>query len=315
MNFRTILVGLVFVLVPTVLLADSVTVVFPDGDRLTGEVISQSGDTVVIHHAVLGEVAVPASMVSTPTNEEVVRTATPEAKGAPAIAITDEEPAKASVLDPNPWIGSISLAGNTSRNAGDTTNIRLGGELHKKSDAGNFDLSLSWYWNQDNGDTTDNDVLVRASQEWFITDSRWLYFAQGTWQYDQFADWAHRVSPYGGIGYKLYDVEDLQVTLKLGAGVTWQYSTSVLDPQVLFETNTSWKISERQSLTGIASIAPDPADWANYLATIQIDWKYRLGDDTPWSLSLGLRDIYDSQPSDGSFGNDFKAYVGLSMEF
>jgi hypothetical protein len=42
---------------------------------------------------------------------------------------------------------------------------------------------------------------------------------------------------------------------------------------------------------GEHTIAPGPVDWANYLATIQIDWKYRLGDDTPWSLSLGLRDI------------------------
>jgi putative salt-induced outer membrane protein YdiY len=309
------MMSIVFASVPNVLLADPVTVIFPDGDRLTGEVVSHSGDKIVIRHAVLGEVTVPASMVSTPSNEEIVTTATSEAKEASAIAVTVEEPAKASVPDPNPWTGSISLAGNTSSNAGDTTNIRLGGELHKKSDAEQFDLSWSWYLNQDNGDTTDNDLLVRASQEWFITDSRWLYFAQGTWQYDQFADWAHRVSPYGGIGYKLYDVEDLQVTLKLGAGATWQYRTRVLDPQVLFETNTSWKISQRQSLTGMASIAPDPVDWANYLATIQIDWKYRLGDDTPWSLSLGLRDIYDSQPSGNSFSHDFKAYVGLSMEF
>ena len=97
LNFRTIVMVLVLVPVPTILLADPVTVVFPDGDRLTGEVVSHSGDKVVIHHAVLGEVTVPASMVSTPTNEEVVATATPEAKEAPAIAITDEQPMKVSV--------------------------------------------------------------------------------------------------------------------------------------------------------------------------------------------------------------------------
>ena len=148
-----------------------------------------------------------------------------------------------------------------------------------------------------------------------MTDSRWLYFAQGTWQYDQFEGWGHRVSPYGGVGYKLYQRDDLELTLKVGAGGTWEYKENRVDPQLLFEANTSWQINDRQSLEGFMSIAPDPLDWGNYLATISIDWKYKLGADTPWSLNLGVRDIYDSQPTGSSTANDFKAYAGLSMEF
>jgi putative salt-induced outer membrane protein YdiY len=315
LNFQTIVMAMVIAFVPNVLLADPVTVIFPDGDRLTGEVVSQSGDTVVIRHAVLGEVTVPASMVSMPTKEEVVTTATSAAKEASAAAVTAEDPAKVSVPDPNPWTGSISLAATASRAANDTTNIRIGGELHRKSDTGQFDLTGSWYWNQNNGKTIDNDMLIRAAQEWFVTDSRWLYFAQGTWQYDQFEDWGHRVSPYGGIGRKLYERDDLELTLKVGAGGTWEYKENRVDPQLLFEANTSWQINDRQSLAGFMSIAPDPLDWGNYLATISIDWKYKLGADTLWSLNLGVRDIYNSQPSGSSTANDFKAYAGLSMEF
>ncbi len=293
----------------------AVRVDFPGGDRLTGKVVSASNDSVVIEHAVLGKVTVPAASVhplQKGDSSPVAGESPPQDKTA---SDTSKALPKQVTPPPNPWKASVSLAATASKTTTSTYNIRLGAEAHHKTDASQFDVTASWYWNQAKGSTTDNDILVRGSQDWFIPDSRWLYFAQGTWQYDQFEAWAHRVSPYGGIGYRLFDQDDLTLTAKGGAGITWQYRGNRVDPQLLGELSTNWKIDSRQTLTGFVSIAPDPVDFGNFLLTLTADWKMKVGEDSPWSFNLGLRNIYDSSPTGDSTSNDLKAYAGLSMDF
>ncbi len=291
---------------------ETVQVLLPDGDRLSGTLVSSSDGSVVIHHAVLGDVTVPASYVASagpaPPAEDPGR-------GSGDQTPVEAEQPMGEPIEPDPWTGALSLAATASRTTGSTYNIRLGAELHRKTDAEQFDLTAAWYWNQSNGETSDNDMLVRAVQEWFQQDSRWLVFGQGTWQYDQFEAWAHRVSPYGGVGYRVFDQDDLTLTLRGGAGITWRYRGNEVDPQLLFEAATDWTIDERQALSGFASIAPDTVRWDHYLATVSIDWKYRLGHETDWALNVGLRNIYDSKPSGGSASNDLKVYAGLSVEY
>jgi putative salt-induced outer membrane protein YdiY len=229
--------------------------------------------------------------------------------------VVGEAPAVEEKPAPNPWTGSISLAATASDNSRSSYDMRLGASLKRKRELDHFDLAATWYWSQQDNITTDNDFLMRASQEWYIEKSRWLYFAQGTWQYDQFEAWGHRVSPYAGVGYKIFDTDDLELNLKAGAGVTAEYENRDIDPQLLFEMNTSWKITDRQSLTGYLSIAPGFNDWSNYLLTLSADWKLKLSDDSGWSLKVGVRNIYFSNATAGATPNDFKGYAGLEYGF
>ena len=288
---------------------------WPNGDRLSGELVSNSGGVITLSTPTVGEISVKSAGLTLTIVDPPVPASDDRSSSDEPVAVQDPSPDELTEDEPNPWTGSISLAASTSRAANTASNIRLGGSLRRKDDSGKTELAGTWYWNQSKGATLDNDILVRGTQEWYIKESRWLYFAQGTWQYDQFESWGHRVSPYAGVGYKWYEEDDLTMTLKSGGGVTWQYNTGTITPQLLFELNTDWKINDLQSLIGIMSIAPDPVDWGNYLATIQADWKLKLASDTPWAFSLGVRSIYDSRPSGGNGSNDFKAYAGLTMDF
>ena len=291
-------------------------VTWPNGDRLSGHLRSNEGGVITLSTTALGDVTVKAVGVTLTVVDAKPQVASEATTAREAVSASAEaEPVDLGGKDAGPWTGSLSLAASTSRATSTTSNIRLGGELHHKTDADKFDLTGSWYWNQSNGETSDNDILVRASQDWYVPDSRWLYFVQGTWQFDQFEEWAHRLSPYGGVGYRIVDQGDLSLTLKGGGGATWQYHNNEVDPQLLFELSTEWKINDRQSLTGLMSIAPDPVAWGNYLATIKADWKLKLGSDTPWALTIGLRNIYDSRSTGGGNANDLKAYAGLTVDF
>ncbi|MDP6480107.1 MAG: DUF481 domain-containing protein, partial [Phycisphaerales bacterium] len=244
----------------------SAVVAWPNGDRLSGALRSNEDGVITLATTSLGEVKVKAAGVT-------LTVADGEKEDAPAVdgASTGAERPPLGEDEPSEWTGSLSLAATTSRASGTSNNIRLGGELHRKREFEKFDVTAAWYWNQSNGDTSDNDLLVRADQEWLVRDSRWLYFMQGTWQFDQFEEWGHRVSPYAGVGYQIFAQDDLTLTIKGGGGATWRYHNNEVDPQLLFEMSTEWKINDRQSLVGYMSIAPDPLDWGNYLATIQAD--------------------------------------------
>lgn len=294
--------------------APQAVVTWPNGDRLSGQLVSQSDGVITLATPTVGQVKVASAGVTLtvidapdPAPEDDAAASVPDAAQDAAPELSEE--------DDSPWTGSLSFSATTSRAVNTVSNVRLAGTLKRADDAGKFDLSGAWFWNEDNDGTTDNDILVRGSQEWYVSETKWLYFAQATWQYNQFENWGHRVSPYGGVGYKWYDDDDLSVTLKGGGGLTWQYQTDMTTPQLLFEVNSSWKINDRQSLTGLVSIAPDPVDWGNYLATIKADWKLKLGSDTAWALSLGVRSIYDSRATGGNDANDLKAYAGLTMDF
>jgi putative salt-induced outer membrane protein YdiY len=301
-----------------------VTVTLSNGDVLHGELVSESDTHLVIEHPVLGQLKLAREGAGVAYKQEVIDTSvgskeepatTKSEQASPATPVVGEAPAVEEKPAPSPWTGSISLAATASDNSRSSYDMRLGASLNRKRELDHFDLTATWYWSQQDNVTTDNDFLMRASQEWYIEKSRWLYFAQGTWQYDQFEAWGHRVSPYAGVGYKLFDTDDLELNLKAGAGVTAEYENRDIDPQLLFEMNTSWKITDRQSLTGYLSIAPGFNDWSNYLLTLSADWKLKLSDDSGWSLKVGVRNIYFSNATAGATPNDFKGYAGLEYGF
>ena len=216
---------------------------------------------------------------------------------------------------PSPWTGSIGAALTASKTATSTYNMRLSGSLNRTGKDSTTALSISYYLNSSDGEITDNDLLARGSHNWLRNDSDWELFVQSTYQYDEFEAWAHRVSPYAGVGYHLVDEEDLKCTIKGGGGMTWEQDAGVVRPQALLEFESSWKIDETQSLAGYSSIAPDVNNPSDYLATIKWDWRIRLGKSSPLALSLGVRNIYDSMPSLGANHNDFKAWAGVTLNF
>lgn len=291
------------------------TVNLTNGDRLTGEIVSEDDQHVVIEHPLVGTITIARGDIREDVGGDTSEPESRATHGYEAVASSSPNPDDEPPAEADPWTGKVGLAGTLSRAGSDTANIRINGELHRKKDLEQFDLTGTWYWNQSNGRTTDNDILVRASQDWFIADSRWLYFAQGTWQYDQFQDWGHRVSPYGGIGYRLVDTEKFSLVLKGGGGITWEYASRDVLPQLLFEAETSWTIDDRQAISGYASIAPEVTDFADYLFTAKIDYTLKLGRDLPWSLEAGVRNIYDSNPTGSSSANDLKAYLGIALDF
>jgi hypothetical protein len=176
-------------------------------------------------------------------------------------------------------------------------------------------INGSWYLNIADGAVTDNDMLVRGDQQWFLPDSPWQWFLQGTWQYDQFETWAHRVSPYTGVGLSVIDNEQARLTLKGGGGATWEYGPVGTRPQAIFEADGRLAVTDLAAMKGYASIAPNVRAIDDYLATLKLVLELRLDASSPMAINVGVRNIYDSTPGAGATHNDLKLWTGLDWTF
>ena len=193
--------------------------------------------------------------------------------------------------------------------------MNISGAIKKETEEAKFALNAKYFYSVNGGVVSDNDVFVNADQTWLINRSRWSIFAMATYQWDEFQLWEHRFSPYAGVGYLLVKKKNLDLTLRLGAGGTWEYTNKDFEPQFLIEIKTDWEISSLQSLEGSARIAPKMNDFSNYLMTLSLNYKLKLAEDSPFSLNLSVLDIYDSQPEDGGTNNDLKLVLSLGYDF
>ena len=304
--------------------AGDVTIHTRAGDTLVGTRVTHTAHAVYLQHPLLGMVKLSMSDVvdidadpddvvrvqAQPPLRPLGRSTRQPQSWSEAMLAHVEQAAKA-----NPWIGGIGAALTVSRATQETLNLRLNARMKHSDDSGSADLDGTWYLNLSDGNVTDNDMLVRGERDWVLPRSGLTWFMQGTWQFDQFEQWAHRVSPYTGFGWTVIDKKAASLSLKGGGGATWEYGSGTVRPQVLLEADGHLALSERHAIKGYASIAPSIRSLDDYLATLRLVLQIQLRDDASLALNVGIRNIYDSTPGDGATHNDFKLWTGLDWTF
>ena len=283
------------------------------GDRINGTLVSENDESIVVVSPILGTVRLSRDQIDAINYEdaeaEAAATAKAEAEAAAAAAKVAAEK--------SPWTASINLGFSYSKASTATSSLNIGAQVQKKTDLQTLTLNAKYFYSYDDGAVTDNDIIVNFDDTWYLSkESRWNYFIQASYQWDEFQEWEQRLSPYGGFGYAVARSEDLTWNLKLGGGGTWEYSGDRgFDPQILFGTNLDWTIDKQQSLTAGVKIAPKITEFSNYLLTLSANYKLRIGNDSPVSLNLSVLDIYDSTATGDSSRNDLKLVLSLGYDF
>lgn len=307
----------------------SITIHTRSGDTLVCIDATWTSTGLLVHHPTLGMLELPAHEILDASERSAATAQMPPtidpAASLPgrAFIATGQTPTIAqAVLDDADarveaaaWSGAMGAALTASRTSQETWNMRLSGRLGHSDASGSVAINGSWYLNIADGAVTDNDMLVRGDQQWFLPDSPWQWFLQGTWQYDQFETWAHRVSPYTGVGLSVIDNEQARLTLKGGGGATWEYGPVGTRPQAIFEADGRLAVTDLAAMKGYASIAPNVRAIDDYLATLKLVLELRLDASSPMAINVGVRNIYDSTPGAGATHNDLKLWTGLDWTF
>lgn len=299
------------------------------GDVLRGTIVSSERGVVTLDHPELGRIAIPLEKIESygPVPEPAAESSAVVSGGAsppstsPAAPAPSAGPAPAPTpteqLDTGDWKVHLgfALAGNFTVNDEVTLRGSIGAKRQTASDKTTFEAE--YYYRLFNSVVTDDNVLVKALQEWNVGRSPWLIFVQGQYQYDEFQPWTHRISLYAGPGYRVLHDEAMDLTLRVGAGATYEIGdVNRLEPEVLVAEDWSWRISHRQELGLNTSIAPNVQELDDYRVQSQFEYRFLL-DETKRGLSLtaGLRDIFQSRPAPDAKANELRIYAGLRYDF
>lgn len=321
-------------------------IVLADGDVIRGRILSETDEEVVIQHPVFDELRIPRSRIvairknapqrSTADFAEVVtgagvrpqspiinRSSTTGARQEETAGEDSEETESAkkklsstmALMEPENWSLIIGTAFGYVNNVNDELNVRLSAQAEHNSEFARLRIDSAYFLNSANNVIIDNDVMVGTTQDWFFPGSDWSVFAKGTYQWDQFESWEHRLSGYLGPGYKLVDSEDLAIDLRIGAGATYEYTNSQIFPEALFSIEWNWAIDDRQRFNGTSSYAPDVTNFDQYRISLNAEWNFRLQKEKGLSFYIGVRNMFQSIVEEGSTNNDLRLFGGVKYEF
>lgn len=306
--------------------ADQVTLI--SGDVLNGTILERTDRALVLNHPLFGRMVIPSDQVaSTMTTAEIEaaqEAADDEADAAEAPPADEtaegasDESAETIEPEPEPeWESRFTLAGSGSFGNTDsqslTTKVRSVRET--KETITSFDAA--YFYGSRSGDRNENRFTAGLRNDWLIPDSRWFYFADGRYDYDEFQGWDHRVSGHAGLGYELFKKDHFSLKLRAGLGAVkeWGSEDDDIRPEALLGADLSWKISDNQKLVASSTIFPDLEETGELRAVNSAEWNALLDAENNLSLTAGLLHEYQSDVDEGIDENDLKVYVGLSFDF
>jgi hypothetical protein len=327
-----------------------VTLRLVGGDVLRGTLVSESAESIVVRHPVLGDLtlqrlnvtAMAATGVqgspevppfvkaqSADVNADI---AASSAAGARDQAAKDESkavlagdaaaapPDGGAAADepiPSKWKFVIAANANYVDSSDEQLDFRVAGSaVYEDPDVEKLKIDVEYFFRNVNSGTTDNNLLGTGVYDYFFKDSAWLLFAKVQGQAAPLEAWEQRLSGWGGFGYRFFKEAPLVLTGKVGAGATREFgdinSTST---ELYLELAGKWDITEFQSLEASCWIAPQFDDFSDYLLLARAEWSVKIDPSMGLSFLGGLRYEYQSNVPVGDNPDDLRVYAGLKMEF
>lgn len=180
-----------------------------------------------------------------------------------------------------------------------------------------LELDAANFYGASNGDRNKNKFTAGANHDWLVPDSRWMYFAQGRYDYDEFQSWDQRLSGAAGLGYELYNRDDFTVILRAGAGAVKEIGSkrNQIIPEGVLGGELGWQITDQQRFEADSLVYPDFDETGEFRAVSSAVWSYSLNESHNLTLNFGLLNEYQSKVDPGIKHDDLKIYGGLGFDF
>lgn len=332
--------------------AETWVVFLKNGDRLTGELISQNEKRVIIKSVIAGRLTIarveidrllPVAGLSTlvaptksPTNSASSPTPTTTSVPAPAQTGSAARPVSAVATvetttnqpPQNPlipgwitgiatnWHGNFQAGLNLGLGTSDRTTLYANGSTAKKWGRTVSTLTYNTAYGEVNGIQNANMMAGTAKVDVEISPNRRTYaYGQGAGGYDAIRKIDLEYLGGGGMGYKLIDRPKRILAAELGFQYqSFDYSTSedLSSVAVRFGQNFTATV-EKLTISQRLGFTPSVEDFSNYQVNLFLTFSYPLF--KPLTLNLNLVDQYLSKPAAGVQNNDLQIQTTIGITF
>jgi putative salt-induced outer membrane protein YdiY len=314
-------------------------VLFKNGDKLTGEILSADGGKLKIKSKVAGEVTVKLDEVSTFTTDKplqirlkdntIVRESIkPGPTTAPGEVVAESRTIQVDDIKrigatESKWTGSILATGSLARGNTHSTDLGIAADATLRRDDeihdDRFSLTAAYNFGKQtvNGvnTTSEDNWFAQAKYDKFITEKLYAY---GLFRYDhdRLAFLNYRLSPGVGVGYQWIESPDFNFSTEAGVSYVYEdYSNAGTEDRVALRLayHVDKKLNDKVSIFHNLEWLPsfdDPSDYnLNADAGIRATLTERMFGE--------FKVVYqrDSTPAPGAEKNDVRFILGVGWTF
>lgn len=265
-----------------------------NGDVLNGRIVEETDDRVVLEHPVLGRLEIPRSRIrEEPPDPGLLRTGL--------------------LVD---WTRQLELG--ISGHQGNTENSSVLGGLRLVSPEERplWRITGRYRHSSSDGETDGHSAQLRGRRDWRLDGSPWFLRAKGTWDWDRFQDWEHRLSGHGALGNTFLQRKGLHVSALLGAGGQQEFGSGrSFRPEGLVGLEVDWSPARGQTLHAYTYAYPVLDPIGEYRTLSGADYTFPLHLERGLSLRLSFEHEYRSDVSDDVDNHDLVYATSLVLDF
>ena len=300
-------------------------IVLNNGDVIHGTITERTGDFLVLEHPDLGTFKIPSQRIQSfaiQSNQELASLEQNQDMTAPEDDLPDTVWYTPEFNRLNSWAAkkkdqgfNISLDFSMDGSWGNTDeqSFRFGSIVKRELPETRARADLTYYHKTQDNETSDDKLSVGLRKDWLKPDSKWFYFMESRYDYDDFESWKYRLSGHAGPGYIFFDTRKLRLSLLAGPGARKEWES--INDNVRFEGVTGldfiWNISKRQKITGFTGYYPVLTDFDDYRTRSSLNWRFLMDRELKLSFILGLEHEYLNIVDPGNDKNDTRVYVGI----
>ncbi len=219
------------------------------------------------------------------------------------------------------WEGSAEAGITGSDGNTENFSFRASLSLERKTDKMETTFGLAYKYATEDGTQNASRFEAKGRNDWLIPDSRWRYFVQGKYEFDEFQDWDSRISGFGGVGYEFIRPEDQGPNISLvgraglGGSQTIGGTDEGFTPEGLLGLDFVWDIKDDHKFVATTELYPSLEEMGEFRWITNLGYEIMLDAEMNLFLKIGVEDRYDSNPGGSAKRNDIDYYATLGWKF
>ena len=317
-------------------------ILFLNGDRLTGTIVSAADGKLTIQSAVAGTVTVDLAAVKTFSTDKPVELhvgeknvlstkveradadGTVRAVGGDGVAGQSVSLKELRRINPPPlkWTGTVTANATITRGNSNTDNVGISINAERRAEKDRITLNAGYLYGRQEDPTTGDESTT--TDNWFLFGKYDYFFSPKFYGFgssrverDRIALLDLRFTPAGGVGYQWVEREDFRFSTE--AGLAWVYEdfANTDDGNDYFAARLAYRLDKRlnEKVTAFHNLEYIPSIEDLDVFNVNADAGVRASLTARMFAEIKLEWRYDSEPAPGAGKNDLRYLVGVGWTF